>query len=41
MILNEVFRRVDPDGRTMAEYYEQEIKHQFDVEDLFLRMDDE
>jgi hypothetical protein len=32
LILNEVFRRVDPEGRTMCEYFNQVIKPVHDIE---------
>jgi CubicO group peptidase (beta-lactamase class C family) len=31
-ILNELFRRVDPKGRTMGEFYEEEIRRSLDVD---------
>lgn len=40
MILNEIFRRVEPQGRTMAEYFEQEIREQFGFEGVYLRMNE-
>ena len=37
-ILNEIFRRVEPQGRTMGEYWDQEIRDQFDIKDVYPRM---
>lgn len=39
-ITNEIFRRLEPKGRTMGEYFEQEIFHQFGC-NVYLRMNDE
>lgn len=40
LITNEIFRRVEPSGRTMGEYFEQEVQAKLGV-DVFLRMDQE
>lgn len=40
LILNEIFRRIEPEGRTMGEYFQQVIKPKFGV-DVYLRMDPE
>lgn len=40
LILNEIFRRVEPHGRTMAEYFEQELTEQFGFEGVYLRMNE-
>ena len=40
-ILNEVFRRVEPDGRTMGEYFDQEVKKQMGDIDVYLGMKEE
>lgn len=39
-ILNEVFRRVEPEGRTMGEYMQHVILPEFGC-DIYLRMDPE
>ena len=31
-ILNEIFRRVEPQGRTMGEYFHQEIKDKYNLQ---------
>lgn len=36
-ILNEIFRRVEPSGRTMAEYFEEELQQKFGLEGIYLR----
>ena len=38
LITNEIFRRVEPEGRTMGEYFEQMIQKEHGI-DAFLRMD--
>ena len=38
-ITNEIFRRVEPQGRTMGEYFKQEIEKKHNV-DVYLRMDE-
>ena len=39
-VTNEIFRRVEPKGRTMGEYFEQEIQGKL-TNDVFLRMNKE
>jgi len=39
-ITNEIFRRVEPEGRTMGEYWREEVQSQLDL-DIFFNMDDE
>lgn len=39
-ITNEIFRRIEPEGRTMGEYFQQEILHQFSA-NVHIRMDPE
>jgi hypothetical protein len=41
LITNEIFRRVEPNGLTMGEYFEQNIKNTFDLPDIYLRMNDQ
>jgi CubicO group peptidase (beta-lactamase class C family) len=38
-ITNEIFRRVEPSGRTMGEYWQQEIQKKLGV-DVYLKMDE-
>jgi hypothetical protein len=40
MITNEIFRRVEPQSRTMGEYFEQELRDNYDLPGIYLRMDD-
>jgi len=39
LISNEIFRRLEPGGRTMGEFFEQEISKQHGGLDVYLRMD--
>ena len=39
-ITNEIFRRVEPKGRTMGEYFEQELKDKY-TSNVYLRMNKE
>jgi hypothetical protein len=39
-VTNEIFRRVEPKGRTMGEYFEQEIRQQLEV-DVYLKMEED
>jgi len=40
MILNEVFRRVEPNGRTMSEFFEEEIRQQYEIEGVHMVVQD-
>ncbi len=40
LITNEIFRRVEPQGRTMGEYFREELMTQLDI-DLFINMEEE
>ena len=35
MITNEIFRRVEPQGRTMAEYVEQQLRPNFGFDGIY------
>ena len=38
-VSNEIFRRVEPEGRTMGEYFKQEIQQKLNM-DVYLKMDE-
>ena len=40
-ITNEIFRRIEPQGRTMGEYYREEIQKKIDADVYFSLRDDE
>ena len=35
LFLNEIFRRVEPNGRTMGEYFEQELREGCGIDGVF------